>query len=58
VTPSDRPEAEGAAPMAKNVLHQLLRIVELHIDRAQLNSRLSGNVIRRGCEASVERTSA
>ncbi|WP_080682806.1 SDR family NAD(P)-dependent oxidoreductase [Sorangium cellulosum] len=38
VTPANRPEEEGAAPMAEDVQRQRPRLVELHIDRAYVNS--------------------
>ncbi|WP_437609950.1 IS1182 family transposase [Sorangium sp. So ce834] len=48
VTPANRPEEEGAAPIAEDVQHQQLRLVELHIDRAYVNSPVVDEVIRAG----------
>ncbi|WP_437974976.1 IS1182 family transposase [Sorangium sp. So ce295] len=48
VTPANRPEEEGAAPIAKDVQHQGLRLDELHIDRAYVNSPVVDDVIRAG----------
>ncbi|WP_434049024.1 MULTISPECIES: hypothetical protein [Sorangium] len=46
VTPANRPEEEGAAPIAKDIQHQGLRLVELHIERAYVNSPVVDDVIR------------
>jgi Transposase DDE domain/Transposase domain (DUF772) len=48
VTPANRPEEEGAAPIAEDVQHQGLRLVELHIDRAYVNSPLVDDVLGAG----------
>lgn len=40
VTPANRPEEEGAAPIATDIAHQQFKISELHIDRAYVNSPL------------------
>lgn len=48
VTPANRPEEEGAAPIAEDVQHQELYIAELHIDRAYVNSPVVGDVLRAG----------
>jgi hypothetical protein len=48
VTPANRPEEEGAVPIAKDVQRQQLRLVELHIDRAYVNSPVVDDVIRAG----------
>jgi hypothetical protein len=50
VTPANRPEEEGAAPIAEDVQRQQLRIVELHIDRGYVNSPVVNDVIRAGGE--------
>jgi hypothetical protein len=50
VTPANRPEEEGAAPIAEDVQHQRLHIGELHIDRAYVNSPVVDDVIRTGGE--------
>lgn len=50
VTPANRPEEEGAAPIAEDVRRQRLRIVELHIDRGYVNSPVVDDVIRMGGE--------
>jgi hypothetical protein len=38
VTPANRPEEEGATPIADDIRCQGLRLTELHIDRAYVNS--------------------
>ena len=38
VTPANRPEEEGAAPIAEDIAAQGLTISELHIDRAYVNA--------------------
>ncbi|AGP38189.1 hypothetical protein SCE1572_29165 [Sorangium cellulosum So0157-2] len=48
VTPANRPEEEGAAPIAEDIQHQGLRVVALHIDRAYVNSPVVDDVIREG----------
>ncbi|XXT23827.1 transposase [Sorangium sp. So ce429] len=48
VTPANRPEEEGAAPIAEDVQRQRLRLVELHIDRAYVKSPVVDDVIRAG----------
>ena len=48
VTPANRPEEEGAAPIAQDIKHQRLRLVELHIDRAYVNSPIVDEVIAAG----------
>jgi hypothetical protein len=45
VTPANRPEEEGAPPIAEDIKRQRLRIVELHIDRAYVNSALVDSVV-------------
>lgn len=50
VTPANRPEEEGAAPIAEDVQRQQLRIVELHIDRGYVNSPVVNDVISTGGE--------
>lgn len=48
VTPANRPEEEGAAPMAEDIKRQRLRLVELHIDRAYVNSPVVDDVLAEG----------
>ena len=48
VTPANRPEEEGAAPIAEDIQRQPLRLIELHIDRAYVNSPLVGAVLADG----------
>lgn len=48
VTPANRPEEEGAVPIAEDIQHQHLRLVELHIDRAYVNSPLVDEVLATG----------
>ena len=38
VTPANRPEELGAVPIAEDITRQGLRLVELHVDRAYVNS--------------------
>jgi hypothetical protein len=48
VTPANRPEEEAAVPMGKDIKRQKLRLVELHIDRAYVNSPVVDDVIAAG----------
>jgi len=48
VTPANRPEEEGAAPIAEDIRRQGLRLVELHVDRAYVNSPVVDEVIAQG----------
>ena len=48
VTPANRPEEEGAAPMAEDIQHQGLRLLELYIDRGYVNSPVVNDVLRAG----------
>ena len=48
VTPANRPEEEGAAPIGEDIAIQGLHVIELHIDRAYVNSPLVDNVIESG----------
>ena len=48
ITPANRPEEEGAAPIAEDIEHQGLRLIELSIDRAYVNSPLVETVLSRG----------
>jgi hypothetical protein len=48
VTPANRPEEEAAAPMGKDIERQRLSLVELHIDRAYVNSPVVDEVIAAG----------
>lgn len=48
VTPANRPEEEGAQPIADDIKRQRLRLVELHIDRAYVNSPVVDDVFSSG----------
>jgi hypothetical protein len=48
VTPANRPEEEGAVPIAEDIRRKKLRIVEMHIDRAYVNSPVVGEVFDAG----------
>jgi hypothetical protein len=48
VTPANRPEEEGAAPIADDIDRQGFTISELHIDRAYVNSPLVTDVQNEG----------
>ena len=48
VTPANRPEEEGAAPIGEDIALQGLRLIELHIDRAYVNSPLVTDVVKSG----------
>jgi hypothetical protein len=48
VTPANRPEEEGALPIAEDIERQRLRLEELHIDRAYVNSPLVDDVFASG----------
>jgi hypothetical protein len=48
VTPANQPEEEGAMPIAEDIERQKLRLVELHIDRAYVNSPVVADVIANG----------
>lgn len=48
VTPANRPEEEGAAPLSEDIERQNLRITELYIDRAYVNSPLVEKVAAQG----------
>jgi hypothetical protein len=48
VTPANRPEEEGAAPLAEDIDRQGFTIREVHIDRAYVNSPLIPAVVRGG----------
>jgi hypothetical protein len=48
VTPANRPEEEGARPIADDIQHQELQLVELYIDRAYVNSPVVDEVLRAG----------
>ena len=48
VTPANRPEEEGAVPIAEDIRRQKLRLVELHIDRAYVNSPVVDDVLEMG----------
>lgn len=48
VTPANRPEEEGALPIRDDIEGQQLRMVELHIDRAYVNSPIVDDVVATG----------
>jgi hypothetical protein len=48
VTPANRPEELGAIPIAEDIKRQRLRLVELHIDRAYVNSIVVDDVFAAG----------
>jgi hypothetical protein len=48
VTPANRPEEEGARPIGDDIQGQGLRLVELHIDRAYVNSPVVDEVVAAG----------
>jgi hypothetical protein len=48
VTPANRPEEEGAAPLAEDIDRQALTLDELHIDRACVNSPVAASVVSNG----------
>lgn len=48
VTPANRPEELGAVPIAEDIERQQLRLVELHIDRAYVNSPVVDDVFASG----------
>lgn len=50
VTPANVPEEEAAAPIATDIERQGLRITELHVDRAYVNSPVVDDVVRNGGE--------
>jgi hypothetical protein len=48
VTPANRPEEEGAAPLEEDILHQGFTIREVHIDRAYVNSPFVASTLKSG----------
>jgi hypothetical protein len=50
VTPANRPEEEGAAPIAEDIDRQGFTIDQLHIDRAYVNSPVVASVVTNGGE--------
>jgi Transposase DDE domain/Transposase domain (DUF772) len=48
VTPANRPEEEGAAPLAEDIHRQGFTLAEVHIDRAYVNSPLVPSVLSNG----------
>jgi hypothetical protein len=48
VTPANRPEEEGAAPIAEDIDRQGFTLGEVHIDRAYVNSPVISSVQRTG----------
>jgi hypothetical protein len=47
VTPANVPEERGAEPLRRDIAKQGLKIRELHIERAYINSELAQNVVAR-----------
>jgi hypothetical protein len=50
VTPANRPEEEGAAPIAEDIDRQGFTVDELHIDRAYVNSPVVAAIVSNGGE--------
>jgi hypothetical protein len=48
VTPANRPEEEGAAPLAEDIDEQGFVLSEVHIDRAYVNSPVIASVLKSG----------
>jgi len=48
VTPANRPEEEGAAPIAEDIYRQGFILGEVHIDRAYVTSPVMATVVSRG----------
>jgi hypothetical protein len=48
VTPANRPEELGAVPIAEDIKRQRFRLLELHIDRAYVNSPVVNDVFASG----------
>jgi hypothetical protein len=48
VTPANRPEEEGAAPLAEDIEQQGFSIVEAHVDRAYVNSPVIAATLETG----------
>jgi hypothetical protein len=48
VTPANRPEEEGAAPICKDIFVQGFTIAEMHIDRAYVNSPVINPLVKAG----------
>lgn len=48
VTPANRPEFEGAAPLAEAIVRQGFTLAELHIDRGYVSSPVVDSVVQRG----------
>lgn len=48
VTPANRPEEEGAEPIAEDIERQGFTLGEVHIDRAYVNSPVVSSVIQNG----------
>jgi hypothetical protein len=48
VTPANRPEEEGAAPLTEDIAHQGFTLGELHIDRGYVNSPVVAAVMSTG----------
>ena len=50
VTPANRPEAEATAALKADLVHQGLRVSELHVDRGYIKSALVAETIAEGGE--------
>lgn len=50
ITPANRPEEEGAPPLAEDIKRQAFTLAELHIDRAYVNSTVVDDVLCDGGE--------
>lgn len=48
ITAANRPEEEGAPPIAEDIQHQGFQLAELHIDRAYVNSPVVNDVLSAG----------
>lgn len=48
ITPANRPEEEGAAPLVQDIERQSFKLAEVHIDRAYVNSPVVDAVMREG----------
>ncbi len=48
VTPANRPEEEGARPIADDIARQGFTLHEAHVDRAYVNSPVMSEIVKRG----------
>jgi hypothetical protein len=48
VTPANRPEEEGARPIADDIARQGFTLHEAHVDRAYVNSPVMSEILKRG----------